>query len=83
MQNIKQQLSQMKDATEEQLESFFYDNAVQAVEARLEESGIDIADVEPEELETLVAEEIQSQKEFAKGLATGVAGFGLLFGILG
>jgi len=77
-----EKIKQFKGKTKQQYEQFIYENSKKSVIEYLKNSGIKLDEVEPEEFEELLGEEVEKQHEYAKGMATGIAGLALILEIM-
>ena len=76
-------LKNFKGKSKAQFQQYILENSKKSVLKELEDNGINIADITTEEMEELIAEEVKTQREYAKGLATGSVGFAVLLELLG
>jgi hypothetical protein len=83
MSTFLENLKNLKGKSKSQFDQFILDNSQKSVLKELQANEIAPEDITPEEMEELLAEEIKSQREFAKGLATGSIGFAVLLELLG
>lgn len=83
MEDYKSKLSNLKFKTKAQFDDFIYENSTKSVLKVLKENGIEASELCDDEMNLLIAEEVEKQKEFSKGLATGAGGLALLMGFLG
>lgn len=82
MDSYLEKLKDFKGKTKEQYEQFILENSQKSVTKELKENGICLSEIKPEEMEELLAAEIEKQKEYAKGLATGAAGIAILLELM-
>ena len=82
MKSTIEKLKNLKNVTEEQVNSVIHEQTYKAVLKELEEDGINIDDLTEEEFNQLLAEEIKKQKSFAKGMMIGGSAL-LLLELLG
>jgi hypothetical protein len=76
-------LKNLKGKSKAQFDQFILENAKKSVLKELQDNEVSAEDITPEEMDELLAEEIKTQREFAKGLATGSIGFAVLLELLG
>jgi hypothetical protein len=76
-------LKNLKGKSKAQFDQFILENAKKSVLKELQDNEVSAEDITPEEMDELLAEEIRTQREFAKGLATGSIGFAVLLELLG
>jgi hypothetical protein len=76
-------LKNVKNKSKAQFDQLIHENAQRTVLKELKANEIAPEDITPEEMDELLAEEIKTQREFAKGLATGSIGFAVLLELLG
>ena len=76
-------LKNLKGKSKAQFDQFILENAKKSVLKELQDNEISAEDITPEEMDELLAEEIKTQREFAKGLASGSIGFAVLLELLG
>jgi|TARA_R110001583_G_scaffold192343_1_gene358702 hypothetical protein len=76
-------LKNLKGKSKAQFDQFILENAKKSVLKELQDNEVSPEDITPEEMDELLAEEIKTQREFAKGLATGSIGFAVLLELLG
>lgn len=67
MQNLVEQLKNMKNATQAQYDEAIYKYAHSEVLKELKEAGVSRDDLDDEEFEGLLKEKIKHSKTFAKG----------------
>ncbi|WP_207064071.1 hypothetical protein [Motiliproteus sp. SC1-56] len=77
-----EKLKDFKGNTKAQCEQFILENSKKSLANQLKEAGVDINDVQPEEMEELLAAEVEKQKEYAKGLAVGAGGIAVLLELM-
>ncbi|CCK76671.1 hypothetical protein OLEAN_C24950 [Oleispira antarctica RB-8] len=78
-----EKLKNLKGKSKAQFDQFILENAKKSVLKELQDNDVSPDDITPEEMDELLAEEIKTQREFAKGLATGSIGFAVLLELLG
>jgi len=83
MSGLKEKLVGFKGKSKEQFNQFILENSTKSVLKELSNNGIDPAEVSQDEMDEMIAEEVKTQREFAKGLATGAAGITILLELLG
>jgi hypothetical protein len=76
-------LKNLKGKSKAQFDQFILENAKKSVLKELQDNEVSAEDITPEEMDELLAEEIRTQREFAKGLATGSIGIAVLLELLG
>ena len=76
-------LKNFKGKSKAQFDQFILENSKKSVLKELQSNEISIDDITPEEMEELIAEEVKSQREYAKGLASGSIGIAVLLELLG
>jgi hypothetical protein len=72
-----------KNKSKAQFDQLIHENAQKTVLKELKANEIAPEDITSEEMDELLAEEIKTQREFAKGLATGSIGFAVILELLG
>ncbi len=83
MSTFLENLKNVKGKSKAQFDQFIFENSKKSVLKELQDNEIAPEDITPEEMDELLAEEIKTQREFAKGLATGSIGFAMLLELLG
>jgi hypothetical protein len=76
-------LKNVKNKSKAQFDQLIHENAQKTVLKELKANEIAPEDITSEEMDELLAEEIKTQREFAKGLATGSIGFAVILELLG
>jgi hypothetical protein len=82
MADLIQNLKSMKKTTKSEVDKLIYDHSYKNVVKDLKEIDVDPSDLEEEELNHLLAEEINKNRTFSKGALVG-AGSLLLLELLG
>jgi hypothetical protein len=83
MPSFTEKLNAAKFKTQDQFEHFLLENSTKSVLKELEENGITPDSLSAEEMNELIAEELNQQREYAKGLATGSISLAVLLELLG
>ena len=83
MSTFLENLKNVKGKSKAQFEQFILENSKKSVLKELQDNEISQEDISPEEMDELLSEEIKTQREFVKGLATGSIGFAVLLELLG
>ena len=74
--------NELKNAVTERFENLLRDHAYKSLTNSLKDDGISLDDLTDEEFEELLAEEIQKQRSFTKGVGVGT-GIMVLMELLG
>lgn len=82
MSDLIEKLKSMKNSSKTQVNNTIYDYSVKRVKQYLKEEGLDWDDLAEEDINELIADEIEKNKKFAKGVLAG-SSFFLLLELLG
>jgi hypothetical protein len=82
MQNLIQELKNIKNATKEQYDEIITKYAKEKVDKELKQSGLSIEDLSDKDYQELLDEEIKQAKQFSKG-ALAATGLFLFLELLG